>query len=193
MRTYHSLRTPASREPEVRGPVAKRSLRFLKLTGTIITAAVTLSGCVSSTNTVSESTTSPPVASAPTSSQVASDHEEPFTGTPAWDDEAREQALTAAANTMNAFAQSHLSQTEWWTQLSTHLSPSAARAYSSVRVENVPVATITGTPQLIDDSSPYTATYDVSTNAGIYQVRLSRLAAGAPWLAERIIPPEGRS
>ena len=93
---------------------------------------------------------------------------------PTWDEQAKGDAATAAQEVVRAFARPDLEQGEWWRDLGPLLSPSARGIYDSVDVRNVPIHRVTGTPRIIEASSPYLATVRVGTDGGPYKVLMVR-------------------
>lgn len=108
---------------------------------------------------------------------------------PTWDAASRTSAVGAATSTMETFT-SHLDdEAAWWRSLEPNLSAQAAADYAGVDPAEVPARAVTGEAELVDDSSAYLAVVEVPTDAGAYQVMLSRTGAGEPWLVERLTPP----
>jgi hypothetical protein len=110
---------------------------------------------------------------------------------PVWDEASRAAARELALAVMSAFVATDGTADQWWDGLSVLLSPQAQMDYSFVDPENVPARAVTGDPVLVDESSAYIAYVEVSTDVGNYTVILSRIDANAPWVGERITPPEG--
>ncbi|WP_298461189.1 hypothetical protein [uncultured Cellulomonas sp.] len=144
----------------------------------------------------------PPAATAqpapPSSSPVAPnhdvEHDEPDpqplpSPTPgATSDAAAVEVATAA---MTAFARRELPEADWWAGLSPHLSNAARDAYSATDPANVPASAVTGAAAVLPSESGYLATIAVPTDAGVYEVLLSRPGQFAPWAVEQMLPPEG--
>jgi hypothetical protein len=116
---------------------------------------------------------------------------EPAGAEPVWDADARSAAAASAVAVVTAFCHSGLAPTDWWTALAPALSEQAQIDYQYVDPANVPAATVTGAGVLTDGTSPVVAVVQVPTDLGTFTVTLTRAGAGAPWLAERITPPEG--
>lgn len=116
---------------------------------------------------------------------------EPVGAEPVWDADARSAATGSAVAVVTAFCHSDLSPADWWAALAPTLSEQAQIDYRYVDPANVPAATVTGAAVLADDTSPVVAVVDVPTDLGTFTVILTRAGDGAPWLAERITPPEG--
>lgn len=113
----------------------------------------------------------------------------PAPASPTRDAPSREAAATAATSAMEAFT-SHLDDEDaWWAALEPMLSRQAAADYAGTDPAQVPARAVTGEAELVDDSSAYLAVVEVPTDAGTYQVMLSRAGAGELWLVERLTPP----
>ena len=109
---------------------------------------------------------------------------------PEWDSASRAAATAAAEESMRAFARPDLDQDSWWGQLEPLLSSEAQINYAYVDPANIPASHITAEPSLTEDASAHIAHVSVPTDIGEYTILLSRQDATAPWLAERITPPE---
>ena len=90
---------------------------------------------------------------------------------------------------MTTFTDHRADADSWWADLEPALSAQAAADYAGTDPAAVPARAVTGTAVLVDDSSAYLASVEVPTDAGAYEVLLSRAGAGAPWLVERLTPP----
>ncbi|WP_250443995.1 hypothetical protein [Actinotalea sp. C106] len=112
---------------------------------------------------------------------------------PQWDPAAREQAASAAAAAMAAFARPDLDPGSWWAELAPLLSAQGQMDYQYVDPAVVPARAVTGPGQVLDETSALVAPVAVPTDVGTYEVIVSRTDAGAPWLVERLTPPEGAS
>ena len=97
-------------------------------------------------------------------------------------------ALAAARSTMTAFSQTHLSADAWMSGMYPLLSPTGAEAYVGTDPSRIPVHQVTGTGTILDGSTDVSLIVSVPTDAGDYNVTLTRASASAPWLAERIRP-----
>jgi hypothetical protein len=112
---------------------------------------------------------------------------------PQWDLDSRASAAAAGEAVMRAFARPDRHHDSWWAEIEPLLSSEAQIDYAYVDPANIPASQITAEPTLAEDSSPYIAHVQVPTDVGTYTVLLSRQNANAPWLAERITPPEADS
>ncbi|PYF96376.1 hypothetical protein SAMN05216184_11936 [Georgenia satyanarayanai] len=109
---------------------------------------------------------------------------------PEWDAESRAATAAAGEEVMRVFARPDLDHDSWWAQLQPLLSNEAQIDYAHVDPANIPAREVTADPSVTEDSSAYVARVQVPTDVGDYTVLLSRRDANAPWLAERITPPE---
>lgn len=91
---------------------------------------------------------------------------------------------------MRAFARPDLDHESWWAALEPLLSSEAQADYVYVEPASIPAREVTAEPSAREDTSAYIARVTVPTDIGDYTVLLSRQDANAPWLAERITPPE---
>jgi len=115
---------------------------------------------------------------------------------PTWDDDQRADAAARAAETMTAFAGTGgRNYDTWWAQLEPLLTQQARSDYAHVDPANVPATKVLPdpAPQVVEESSGFVAVVDVATDAGTYQVVLTRADSASPWLASRFTPPEEAS
>lgn len=109
---------------------------------------------------------------------------------PSWDDVGREAAVDAAVRAVELFARPDEPYEQWWAELAPLMSTQAQVDYQYVDPLNVPARAVTGDGVLIDETSASIAGVEVPTDIGSYTVVLSRTDDGAPWLVERISPPQ---
>lgn len=109
---------------------------------------------------------------------------------PQWDTESRAAAAAAGEEVMRAFARPDLDHESWWAALEPLLSSEAQADYAYVEPANIPAREVTAEPSVREDPSAYIVHVTVPTDIGDYTVLLTRQDANAPWLAERITPPE---
>ena len=109
---------------------------------------------------------------------------------PTWDDAARGAAVRRAEEVLGAFARPGTPAPQWFAELSPLLTPQAAREHALTDPANVPARAVTGPGVLREDPSPYLAHVSVPTDVGAYDVLLVREGQGAPWLVDRLTPPE---
>lgn len=103
---------------------------------------------------------------------------------PTWDEAATVAAGRSADEAVAAFL-AEADDAVWWTTVSPLLSPTAQQAYVGTDPAEVPGSTVFGSPVVLDAGSAYLARVHVPTDAGDYEVLLSRTEGGAPWLVER--------
>lgn len=172
-----------------------------------VLAAVVLgaAGCSEdSTVAPAPATTAPTGEPAPTPTGTPLDYELPAEDEdyPQWDSASREQAVAAGDAVMRAFvrpvpgADASPIEAGWWETLAPLLTPEAKDAYFYVDPAEVPATTVTGPAALVEPqpgTTAFLATVQVPTDVGTYEVLLARTGGRAPWLAERITPPESLS
>lgn len=173
----------------------------------VVAVVLTVAGCSSPTpgaagdaaepsSSVSVAASSPPASPTPMAAPpgAANFHDggpvAPIGPEPVWDEASRAAAVGVATAAMTAFARPEASFEDWWAQLSPALSAQAQIDYQYVDPANVPARAVTGPAVLADVTSPSVVGVQVSTDVGDYLLVLSRAQAGAPWLVERITPPE---
>jgi hypothetical protein len=144
---------------------------------------VTLSGCIDSTS----NTTAPPATSTgtPTTPSAA---DGPNPSPPG--DEASSQiaAIAAAEKAVATFGQPDLPYRQWIDGLYPLMSQAGAAAYEGTDPQNVPVHQVTGPGRILEGSTDVALIVEVPTDAGPYNVSLSRSSTDAAWLADRIRP-----
>lgn len=110
---------------------------------------------------------------------------------PVWDEESRAAATKAARVAMTAFAHPEMDFDTWWEQLSPLLTQQAQMDYAYVDPANIPARTVSGDPELVDETSVFVAHVQVPTDVGDYTLILTRADATSPWLTSRFTPPDG--
>ncbi len=159
-----------------------------------LVAALALAGCVNSNDPspslspISSSTvtsTSPANPSPPVDMGATADPV-PEAGT-----DSQEAAIDTAEKAVTAFARPDLSYDEWINGLYPYLTQTGAAAYEDTDPALVPVRQVTGAGTILPASTEVALIVQVPTDAGPYNVSLSRQSPDAPWLADRIRPAEG--
>jgi hypothetical protein len=155
-----------------------------------------LSGCVP--NPAPDSAPSPRTSSlspSPATSSPAESGDPPApiddaTVTPAPEAAASSQtgALTAAVAAVTAFGRPDLTYAEWIDGLYPLMTQAGASAYEGTDPANVPVHQVTGDGVILPGSTDVALIVEVPTDAGLYNVSLSRPSTTSPWLADRIRP-----
>lgn len=105
--------------------------------------------------------------------------------------ESQREAVAAATKAMQTFAQPQLSADKWWAQMLPLLSQQGGVAYEGTDPSQIPVHQITGVGAVLAGSTEISLIVRLPTDAGPYNVTLTRPDASAPWLADRIRPAQG--
>ena len=105
--------------------------------------------------------------------------------------DSQRDAIAAATKVMQTFAQPQLSADKWWAQLLPLLSQQGGVAYEGTDPSQIPVHQVTGAGTVLPDSTEVSLIVQLPTDAGLYNVTLTRPDAAAPWLADRIRPAQG--
>jgi len=100
-------------------------------------------------------------------------------------------AIAAATAALEAFAQPDLGYDEWWAQLLPLITEQAGVAYAGTNPAEIPVRLVTGGGIVLEGSTEVSLIVQLPTDAGLYNVTLTRASADAPWLADRIRPAQG--
>lgn len=103
----------------------------------------------------------------------------------------QESALAAARTVLTVFARPQLSYPVWIAGLYPLFTQSGAAAYEDTDPKTVPVQQITGEGRVLSGSTDLALIVAVATDAGMYNISLSRPSISAPWLADRIRPAQG--
>lgn len=112
---------------------------------------------------------------------------DPETATP----QDQSAAAGAAEALMRDFARPDLDADSWLAALTPRLSPTGLEAYLGTDPSLIPTRAVTGPGVVQPGSTILTAIVRVPTDAGSYDVSLSRPDAAAAWLGDRIRPVEG--
>lgn len=118
------------------------------------------------------------------------DEEHPTEPIPEAGEDSRDDAIATAERVMTAFARPDLSEEQWWAELLPLLSEKGAYAYESTLPANIPVRAVTGAGQILEASTDVMLIVQIPTDAGPYNITLSRGGVDEPWLAERIRPAD---
>ena len=158
-------------------------------------AVLALTGCVGGstppgTPAPSTSASTPPTAPGPAVPDEPTDDASvlpvPEAGT-----DSRADAITTAEKVVTTFGQPTLDATTWMNNMYPLLTQTGAAAYEGTDPAQVPVHQVTGVGIILDGSTEVALIVQVPTDAGLYNVSLSRPGASAPWLADRIRPAQG--
>lgn len=103
------------------------------------------------------------------------------------------ESLTSASETaraaMTAFARPNLDRETWFTELRPYLSQRAGRDYAYLEPHVLPVNEVTGEPRLDEADTSLVLSVFVPTNAGEYELILTRDDGASPWQVSRFNPP----
>ena len=158
-----------------------------------LAALLTLSGCVPGTNT-SELTPSPSTSATASARPTDGPNPEPpeddavVIPVPDASGTSQADAIAAAEAVVAAFGQPTLAYQDWINGLYPLMTQTGAAAYEDTDPQNVPVRQRTAGGTILDGSTEVALIVQVPTDAGLYNVSLSRSSAEAPWLADRIRP-----
>lgn len=117
---------------------------------------------------------------------------EPTEAPAVWDDLASASATASAAAALEAFARpgSDVDDATWWQALEPTLSTAAAPIYARVDPRLVPYTRLLQVQPAQRAGSDLLAAVTATTDAGPYDVLLSREDGNSPWLVERLRPQE---
>lgn len=155
----------------------------------IMLLAVLLIGCAPDAQPEPSPTTpseSPPTAS---SEQPLDDAE--IVTPPEAGSQSQTDAIAAATTVMTTFARPDLGAEEWWNAMLPLLSQQGAYAHQDTDPARIPVSAVTGTGEILEGSTEVSLIVRIPTDAGPYNITLTRPDSSSPWLAERIRPAEG--
>jgi hypothetical protein len=163
-------------------------------------ATILFGGILLITGCTSGATDTPTISNNGSSSPTASTTPYPGTAPPPPSDEAtvrpvpeasdasQASAILAAENLTTAFGRPDLTYTDWINGLYPHLTQAGAAAYEDTDPALIPVTHTTGPGLVLPGSTELALTIQVPTNAGPYNVSLTRPNDNANWLADRIRP-----
>lgn len=146
---------------------------------------VALSGCVGE---------APPPTPAPTlplteETHATDDGEVVEAPTAAADSQAA--AIRTAEDATAAFARPDLSADAWYDGMLPYLSQRGATAYYGTDPADIRVTAVTGSGTVLEGSTEVLLIVVIPTDAGDYNVTLTRSSVDDPWLVERIRPAQG--
>lgn len=170
------------------GHSGPRSLRNTVSAAILAIATVTaLSGCVDQGAAPEPTPTGSGIEILPTND--AQPHDDPeVTTAPEASGGSQEAAVDAATAALRTFAQPQLDYDTWWEQMLPLLSQQGAVAYEGTDPSQIPVHQVTGAGTVLEGSTEVSLIVQLPTDAGLYNVSLTRPNDGAPWLADRIRP-----
>lgn len=151
----------------------------------------TLAGCVAPISTPADSVIPEP---SPTGSGSASTGAS-VPATPPQDaklkddPDAAAEASSTAVLAVTAYCRPDLSKGAWIAALSPLLTEAGAVAYTTVDPAMVPCTSVTGESSIRDGDSAYVFRVKVPTNAGTYEVSVTRPTTTDSWRVDRMAPP----
>lgn len=175
--------------------------RLIVAAAALTVATTSLTGCVPSPSTPASDTgapastspsgaTVPNTAATPTSTPPApAPQDAPPQVRPDQLPKAQQDAAQVAVNTMAIFGRKDLPYEQWWALLAPNLTSAGQFAFEYTEPANVPVHQVTGDPSALEENWTTNGAIAVPTDAGTYQVLLSRPTADSGWLVWDIVPP----
>lgn len=166
------------------------SRRAAALMPLALAAALTLTACSTSSDPEGQAPSAAPTASGdPSASSTPSVYDD-ATAQPAPDasEGAQQSAVDAAEKVVRTYAQPKLSPNEWAQQMTPLLSQSGAIAYEGQDPTTIPATKITGSGKVLPGATDVALNVLVPTDAGDYNVALSRSGDSNPWLTNEIRP-----
>ena len=169
--------------------MSRRAAAFVPLA---LAAALTLTACTMGADPNVTGPTAAPDMSAdpnPSASSSPSVYDD-ATAQPAPEasEGAQQSAVDAAEKVVRTYAQPTLSPDEWAQQMTPLLSQSGAIAYEGQDPTTIPATKVTGSGKVLPGATDVALNVLVPTDAGDYNVALSRSGDSAPWLANEIRP-----
>ncbi len=149
-----------------------------------------LTGCVPAPPSQAPPAAPSAEATAPSPGSTASADDAEVVPAPEAADSSRQEAIAAATKVMEAFARPQMDADEWWRAMLPLLSQKGAYAYEGTDPAQIPVTEVTGAGIILDGSTEVLLIVEVPTDAGPYNVTLTRPDSSSPWLAERIRPAQ---
>jgi hypothetical protein len=153
-----------------------------------IATVTTLTGCIDQGLKPRTSPTATLPAGLPSTAPTAPVDAGEVTAAPEAAGDSQQRAIAAAAKVMQTFAQPQLSADDWWAQMLPLLSQQGGVAYQGTDPSQIPVHQVTGAGTVLPDSTEVSLIVQLPTDAGLYNIILTRPAASALWLADRVRP-----
>lgn len=156
-----------------------------------IATATALAGCIEQGPGPSPSPTKSLPAGLPSTAPTAPVDAGEVTAAPEAGGDSQQKAIAAAIKVMQTFAQPQLSADKWWAQMLSLLSQQGGVAYEGTDPSQIPAHQVTGDGTVLPGSTEVSLIVQMPTDAGLYNITLTRPDASAPWLADRIRPAQG--
>lgn len=170
-------------------------MRWGRTGGLAVLLAVTAGALVGCVAPASEPAGTPTpidtsVSTAPPQGQGTVPATPPQDAKPDSDPDAAKEATAAAVLAVTAYCRPSLEKGAWIAALSPLLTDAGAVAYNTVSPATVPCTSVTGGSTARDGDNAYVFRINVPTNAGTYEVYVTRPATTDPWRVERMAPPK---
>lgn len=138
-----------------------------------------------------QSTAPTPTSTNPVNPTPPSDTGATVAPVPEAESDSQDAAIDAATAALTAYAQPELPYEEWINGLYPHLTQTGAAAYEDTDPARIPVREVTGRGVILPASTEVALIVQLPTDAGNYNVSLSRPGVESAWLADRIRPADG--
>jgi len=158
-----------------------------------LVAALAVTGCVSDPPQPepTQSAAPTPTSTNPVNPTPPSDTGATVAPVPEAESDSQAAAIDAATAALTAYAQPELPYQQWINGLYPYLTQTGAAAYEDTDPARIPVRKVTGPGIILPASTEVALIVQLPTDAGNYNVSLSRPNADAAWLADRIRPADG--
>ena len=156
-----------------------------------IATVTALTGCIDQGANPNPTPTGTLPAGLPSTAPTAPVDAGEVTAAPEAAGDSQQKAITAATKVMQTFAQPQLSADKWWAQMLPLLSQQGGVAYEGTDPSQIPAHQVTGAGTVLPGSTEVSLIVQLPTDAGLYNITLTRPDASAPWLADRIRPAQG--
>lgn len=158
-------------------------------------AVLALTGCVGGSTPPRTPAPSTSASTPPTAPELAVPEEPTEDASvlpiPEAETSSQSEAITAAETVMTTFGQPTLDASTWMNNLYPLLTQTGAAAYEGTDPAQVPFHQVTGAGTIVEGSTDVALIVQILTDAGLYNVSLSRTGPSMPWLADRIRPAQG--
>jgi hypothetical protein len=111
----------------------------------------------------------------------------------AGDEAAQAEVAEVAATVLDTWSRPGVAYAGWWRQLEPLLTPGGRQAYAATDPAQVPDLEEIEVEEVVLHGEGGTATVYFTTSEGRFGVDMSRQAADAQWLANRVVFPDGES
>ena len=161
---------------------------------TAVTAILLIAAVTALTGCVEQSSSSPTATNSnhrPSTSPTAPIEDGEVAAASQASADSQAEAVAAATKALQTFAQPLLSADMWWAQMLPLLSQQGGVAYEGTDPAQIPAHQVTGAGIVLPGSTEVSLIVQLPTDAGRYNVTLTRPDDSAPWLADRVRPAQG--